>query len=67
MKMSNGVHTIECIELVKNVWEREGYTEVDDTKDETEISYSELKTMAKEAGINTHGMKKEEIIAALGM
>lgn len=63
MKMSNGVHTIECIEFVKNVWERDGFTEV--VEEESELTYSELKTLAKEKGINTHGMKKEEIVEAI--
>ena len=64
MKMSNGIHTIECIPFVKNIWEREGFKEVEE--DETdELTWQELKTLAKERGINTKGMKKEEVIEAL--
>lgn len=64
MKMTNGTDTIECIELVKNVWERDGFWEVEEGD---VLTYQELKSLAKEKGINTHGMKKEEIIDALNM
>lgn len=68
MKMTNGTDTIECIELVKNVWERDGFWEVEEgDKEEDVLTYQELKSLAKEKGINTHGMKKEEIIEALNM
>lgn len=77
MKMSNGEITIECDKFTKNIWERNGFEEVIEQTEESEeseevieqteeLTYAELKTLAKEKGINTHGMKKEEIIAAIG-
>lgn len=63
--MSNGIHTIECIPHVKNVWERYGFKEVEDEEETGELTYQELKSLAKAQGINTHGMKKDEIIEAL--
>lgn len=66
MWVTNGINTVETTEFLKNIWIRDGYREVEEeTKDEP--TYLELKTMAKEKGINTHGMKKEEILEALGM
>lgn len=73
MKMTNGVHIIECTEFVKNIWEREGFEVVSDDyelereEESGELTYQELKSLAKENGINTHGMKKEEILKALNM
>lgn len=69
MKVTNGTHTVETTEFLKNIWIREGYTEVAEgaEPDKDEPTYLELKTMAKDKGINTHGMKKEDILAALGM
>lgn len=64
MKMTNGVDTIECDLFTKNIWARYGFKEVEETE-EDELTYQELKSLAKEKGINTHGMKKEEIIEAL--
>jgi hypothetical protein len=46
-----------------NVFIRNGFEKVEDE----ELSYQDLKSLAKEKGINTHGMKKEEILEALGM
>lgn len=69
-KMTNGKHTIETNDFLKNIWEREGYEIVEESEQEEHddgISFSELRTMAKEAGINTKGMKKDEIIQALGL
>ncbi len=71
MKMSDGKQTIhlEDGDINKDVWERYGFKEVaegDDNEDGV-LSYQELKGLAKEKGINTHGMKKEEILEALGM
>ena len=65
MKLSNGVHTIELPDDDMNVdvWERVGFVRIEGE----ELTYAELKTLAKEKGINTHGMKKEEILEALGM
>ena len=68
MKVTNGTHTVETTEFLKNIWIREGYKVVDETEEaKDEPTYQELKTMAKDKGINTHGMKKEEILEALGM
>lgn len=69
MKVTNGTHTVETTEFLKNIWIREGFWEVTEEAvvqtDKDELTYIELKTMAKEKGINTHGMKKDEIIEAL--
>lgn len=68
MKVTNGTHTVETTEFLKNIWIREGYKvveEMDELKEE--LTYLELKTLAKEKGINTHGMKKEDILESLGM
>lgn len=68
MKVTNGTHTVETTEFLKNIWIREGYKVVDETEEsKDEPTYQELKSMAKDKGINTHGMKKEEILEALGM
>ena len=34
MKMTNGVHIVETNEFLKNIWEREGYKEIEETKEE---------------------------------
>jgi hypothetical protein len=62
MLMTNGTITIECTDLTKNVWEREGFYEV---SDEPELTYQEMKSKAKELGINTHGMSKQTLIDTL--
>lgn len=68
MKVTNGTHTVETTEFLKNIWIREGYKVVEETEEaKDELTYQELKSMAKDKGINTHGMKKEEILEALGM
>ena len=69
MKVTNGINTVETTEFLKGIWLRDGYTEVVEGSepDKDEPTYLELKTMAKEKGINTHGMKKEDILEALGM
>ena len=70
MKVTNGTHTVETTEFLKNIWIREGYKVVDESEvveAKDEPTYQELKSMAKDKGINTHGMKKEEILEALGM
>lgn len=65
MKLSNGVHTIELPDDDMNidVWKRYGFVPSEDN----ELTYQELKSLAKEKGINTQGMKKDEILEALGM
>jgi poly-D-alanine transfer protein DltD len=71
MWMTNGKYTVETTPFLKNIWEREGFTLVDETvKEEVkeeieELTWQELKTLAKEKGINTRGMKKDEVIEAL--
>ncbi|WP_010249211.1 Rho termination factor N-terminal domain-containing protein [Acetivibrio cellulolyticus] len=47
------IHVSEC----KTEYKKENYSDID---------YTELKKIASEKGINTHGMKKQEIIEALG-
>lgn len=69
-KVTNGKHTVETTDFLKNIWLREGYEIVDEeeaAEPENELTFAELRTMAKEKGINTHGMKKEEISEALGL
>lgn len=71
-KMTNGINTIETNDFLKNIWVREGYSMVEESEEPEEVvkeepKYLELKSMAKEKGINTHGMKKEDILEALGM
>lgn len=70
-KVTNGKHTVETTDFLKNIWLREGYEIVDEEEEaaepENELTFAELRTMAKEKGINTHGMKKEEISEALGL
>ncbi len=67
MKMKKGDMVIECIPLVSNVWAREGFLPFDEEPQEIkdEISYTEMKRIAKENGINSHGMKKEELLEAI--
>ena len=90
MKVTNGKHTVETTEFLKNIWIRDGYEEVieqevieqevieqepieeemqeEQTEDEKEeLTFAELRRVAKDKGINTHGMKKEDILEALGM
>jgi len=71
-KMTNGINTIETNDFLMNIWVREGYSMVEESEEPEEVTkdaptYLELKSMAKEKGINTHGMKKEDILEALGM
>lgn len=72
-KVTNGKHTVETNDFLKNIWLRDGYEIVDEEEEEeaaepeNELTFAELRTMAKEKGINTHGMKKEEISEALGL
>jgi len=67
MKVTNGKTTEETTEFLKNVWIRYGFWVVDETEPEPkeEIPYQELRKIAKEKGINTHGMKREEIEQAI--
>ena len=59
IKMSNGKITDLVDPSQKDIWERYGFKEVaEETK---EMTYQEMKAKAKELGINTQGMKKEEI------
>jgi hypothetical protein len=62
MKVSNGINTVETTEFLKNIWLREGYKEI---SDEPELTYQEMKSKAKELGINTHGMSKQTLIDTL--
>jgi len=81
MKMTNGIHIVETNDFLKNIWEREGYVLVkgmngieetkeedvvdSEIKDEKEMGLPELRTLAKELGINTYKMSKQEIIDAV--
>ena len=62
MKMTNGTNTVETTEFLKNIWTREGYTVVEEVE---ELSYDEMKDIAKENGIKIHGMKKDELLEAI--
>ena len=59
IKMSNGKITDLVDPSQKDIWERYGFKEV--TEETKEMTYQEMKAKAKELGINTQGMKKEEI------
>jgi hypothetical protein len=63
MKMKKGDMVIECIELVQNVWAREGFVPFDE--EPKEITYQEMKRIAKENGINSHGMSKEVLLDSI--
>lgn len=63
MKMTNGKHVIETNEFLKNIWVREGFVPFDEEPEE--INYTEMKRIAKENGINSHGMKKDELLEAI--
>jgi hypothetical protein len=71
MRMKKGDMIIECIELVRNVWEREGFVIVNETEEvkpvgkTTEITYADMKRIAKENGINSHGMNKDTLLEAI--
>jgi len=76
IKFNNGIGETDS-EIVKNILVNEfKYTLILDEKednnkeDEKDIdydtmSYNDLKSLASDKGINTHGMKKAEIIKAL--
>lgn len=59
IKMSNGKITDLVDPVQKDIWERYGFKEV--IEEEKTMTYQEMKAKAKELGINTQGMKKEEI------
>ena len=63
MKFKKNDIVIECDNFTKNVWEREGFVPFDEEPEE--ISYTEMKRLAKENGINSQGMKKEELFEAI--
>ena len=68
MKMKKGDIIIECVDFVSNVWAREGFILFDEEPEELEngeIPYKEMKRIAKENGINSHGMKKDELLEAI--
>lgn len=60
MKMRKGDLVIECTEHVKNVWVRYGFEELTE-----ELTYQDMKRIAKENDINSYGMKKEELEEAI--
>ena len=71
MKMKKDDVVIECDNLTKNIWVRNGFEEIEDIEDideeevEGEMTYNEMKRIAKENGINSHGMKKETLLEAI--
>jgi hypothetical protein len=69
--MTNGIHTVETNEFLKNIWIREGFVEVieevvQEPKVEPEahtLSYIELKQLAKAKGIpNYNKLSMKELI-----
>ena len=62
MKMKKDNVIIECTSLTRNIWLREGFEEVEE---ESEVSYADMKRIAKENGINSHGMNKEALLEAI--
>lgn len=71
MKMTNGIHTVETTEFLKNIWIREGFHEVIEepfieptSEPETQaLSYIELKQLAKAKGIpNYNRLSMKELI-----
>jgi hypothetical protein len=72
MKVTNGTITEETNDFLKGIWLRQGFWLVDESaphkeaEPETEeVPYQELRRIAKAKGINTHGMKREEIEQAI--
>jgi hypothetical protein len=71
MKMTNGIHTVETNDFLKNIWIREGFTEViEEVVQEPKaegvghsLSYLELKQLAKAKGIpNYNRLSMKELI-----
>ena len=57
MKLTlNGIIVIEDNPMCIDVYLREGFIEI---KGDAEVSYSDMKRIAKENGINSYGMSKE--------
>jgi predicted double-glycine peptidase len=60
--VKDGVIVIENNPVCVSVWLREGFVEV---KDADEITYADMKRIAKENGVNSHGMNKEALLEAI--
>lgn len=65
MKLIKDGVVVECIPFHANIFTRDGYVPFDEEPEDNEISYTEMKRIAKENGINSHGMKKEELLEAI--
>lgn len=66
MKMKKGDVVIECDNLTKNIWVRNGFVPFDEEpEDVKDITYADMKRIAKENGINSHGMSKETLLEAI--
>ncbi len=63
MKMKKGNTIIECTSFVSNVWERYGFVPFDEEPEE--LTYQDMKRIAKENGINSHGMSKETLLESI--
>lgn len=61
IKMTNGKIVDLVDPALRDVWERSGFKEIK----EEPMTYQQMKAKAKELGINTQGMKKEEIESLL--
>ena len=64
MKLIKDGVVVETTPFLKNIWTREGFVEYEEPEHE-EIGYQDLKKLAKEKGINSHGLKKDELLEAL--
>jgi len=63
MKLTmNGIIVIEENPICIDVYLRSGFVEV---KDAEEITYADMKRIAKENGINSHGMNKDALLEAI--
>lgn len=57
---------IECDNLTKNIWVRNGFVPFDEEpEDVKDITYADMKRIAKENGINSQGMSKETLLEAI--
>ena len=67
MRMVKDDVIIECTDLTENIWKRNGFVPFDEEPEEIvgEMPYAEMKRIAKENGINSHGMKKDELMEAI--
>jgi predicted double-glycine peptidase len=63
--VKDGVIVIENNPVCVSVWLRSGFVEVADEVEDAEVSFTDMKRIAKENGINSYGMKKDELAEAI--